>query len=70
MSQMTFSDYWNQLTVAGRTHLAEKSGVDRRHLWALANQPRKPSALTLAKLNRADRKITLRMFFPEIWEKK
>lgn len=63
----SFEEYWDSLTVAGRTALARKSGLNKNFLWQVARGYRKAGPETLAKLYKVNKRLTPQVLRPDLY---
>ena len=64
---MTPRAYWESLTTGGRRRLEKRCGLSINHMSQIFLGKREPSGRTLARLNAASQRITLKMFYPEYY---
>jgi hypothetical protein len=67
---MNFSEYYRSLTTERRFNLAERAGMNKRHIDNIAFRSDRagPGAKVCARLMAADRRITMRMLRPDLFD--
>ena len=62
-----FGEYWDSLTVEGRSQLAQQAGLNKNFLWQVARGYRKAGPTTLAKLYKVDSCLTPQVLRPDLY---